>query len=186
MYIKLFVTNNNFMNEALIYLGAAGLLIFIFPFYVNNYIYINTAEKYASLNVGIFKFNFYNANTVKNKPGEMQINGKNKKMDIKKFKLSFYKIFNTLCLYKIIQLGDYGMGSEGNAYVALAQHGLTTAIYKFVQMNGNYCKLRNYTIFNEEHSEIHYYLKAVTILNLAVVAKIMFILIMEKLNELKN
>jgi len=53
-------------------------------------------------------------------------------------------------------------------------------------MNGNYCKLRNYTIFNEEHSEIHYYLKAVTILNLAVVAKIMFILIMEKLNELKN
>ena len=60
------------MNEALIYLGAAGLLIFIFPIHVNNYIYINTAEKYASLNVGIFKFNFYNANTVKNKPGEAE------------------------------------------------------------------------------------------------------------------
>jgi large-conductance mechanosensitive channel len=55
-----------------------------------------------------------------------------------------------------------------------------------LQINGNYCKLRNYTVLNEEHSEIRYYAKAVTILNLIVVAKILFIIIMEKLHERKT
>ena len=174
------------MNVAGIAVNTALFAILIFPVHLYNYIYINTGQKYASLNVGAYGWNFFNVNTVKDRPNEMQVNGKNKKIDIKQFKSSFYKIFNCICLYKMVQLGDFGMQGEANAYVALAQNCLTTAIYKFVQMNGNYCKLRNYTIFNEEHSEIHYYLKAVTILNLAVVAKIMFILIMEKLNELKN
>ena len=49
-------------------------------------------------------------------------------------------------------------------------------------MNGNFCKLRNYTILNEEHSSIRYYSKAVTVINVLVIAKIFFILIMEKLN----
>ena len=174
------------MNLALVWLSAAGVLLFIFPIHINNYIYVNTGSKYASLNVGIFKFNFYNINTVSDSFGEMQINGKNKKMDAKKLNISLYKIFNQLCIYKVVQLGDYGMKKEGNAYVALAQSCFTTAIYKFLQINGNYCKLRNYTVLNEEHSEIRYYAKAVTILNLTVVAKILFIIIMEKLHERKT
>lgn len=174
------------MGEALVYIAAASFLIFIFPVHINNYIYVNTENKYASFNVGVFKYNFYNINTVKNNFGEMQVNGKNKKLDAKKLNVRLYKIFNQLCVYKIIQLGDYGMKKDGNAYAALIQNAFTTAIYKFLQINGNYCKLRNYMIFNEEHSEIRYYAKTVTILNLAVVSKIILIIIMEKIYALKN
>ena len=65
--------------------------------------------------------------------------------------------------------------------MALAQSALTTALYKFIQINGNFCKLRNYSVLNQEHSEVRYYAKAVTVLNLLVVAKIILIIIKEKL-----
>lgn len=174
------------MDNILVYLAAAGFFIAVFPVHIFNYIFINTATKYASINAGLYKLTLFNANTVENKPNEMQINGKNKKIDGKILNINFYRIFNQICLYKIIQLGDYGMKNQNNAFVALAQNAFTTAIYKFIQMNGNYCKLRNYTILNEEHSELRYYAKAVTIINLIVVAKIIFILITEKLHELKT
>lgn len=174
------------MSSALVYIGAAGFLLAVFPVHIYNYLYLNTVDKYVSVNAWVFKFNFFNANTIENDPTGMQINGKNKKIDAKSFNVSFYKIFNQLCLYKIVQLGDYGMKNQANAYAALAQYGFTTAIYKFIQMNGNYCKLRNYTIFNEEHSGIRYYAKAVTIINLIVVAKIIFIILTEKIHARKN
>ncbi len=85
-----------------------------------------------------------------------------------------------------MQLGDYGMQKDGNAYVALAQNCFTTAIYKFIQCNGNYCKLRNYAVLNEEHSEIRYYAKAVTVINMIVMAKILIIILKEKINDAKN
>ncbi len=75
------------------------------------------------------------------------------------------------------------MQREGNAYAALAQNCLMTAIYKFVQINGNFCKLRNYTILNQEHSDIRYYAKTVTVINALVVLKIFIIILMEKLND---
>ena len=70
--------------------------------------------------------------------------------------------------------------------MALAQSSITTAAYKLLQVNGNYAKLRNYIILNEEHSDIRYYAKTVTIINLFVVAQIVLILITEKLNENKK
>ncbi len=174
------------MTDVMVWLAAVGFLLAVFPIHVFNYFYINTAIKYASVNAGVYGISFFNANTVENNPREMQINGKKKKIDPSKFKLNFYKIFNQLCIYKIVQLGDYGMQKDGNAYILLLQSGLTTAIYKFLQMNGNYGKLRNYVVLNAEHSEIRYYAKAVTVINLLVVAKIFLIIIMEKINERKN
>ncbi|MDE6868444.1 MAG: hypothetical protein K2J83_04800 [Clostridia bacterium] len=175
------------MNIAMVIIAAAGFAVSIFPIHVFNYIYINTEEKYGSVNVTVFRFiRLFNANTVKNSPGKMQINGKEKKLDFNNLKLSAYKIFNMLCIYKVVQLSDYGMQNERNAYAALAQNGVTTAAYKFLQINGNYVKLRNYTILNEEHSSIRYYAKAVTVINLLVVTKIIFYVLMEKLNVLKN
>ena len=174
------------MNDVLVYIAAAGFAIAIFPVHIFNYIFINTGTKYASINAGVYKFAFFNANSVEDKPNEMQINGKNKKIDSFKIKSSLYKIFNCLCLHKIVQLGDYGVKKDGNVYIAFTQNVFSTAIYKFIQTNGNYCKLRNYTILNEEHADIRYYAKAVTIINLLVVAKIIFIILTEKLNELKT
>lgn len=183
MYNYFPFTDNKGMNVALTAVGAAVFALLIFPVHLYNYIYINTGQKYASLNVGTFGWNFFNVNTVKDHPNEMQVNGKNKKLDMKKLKGSYYKIFNCICLYKMVQLGDYGMQREGNAYAALAQNCLTTAIYKFVQINGNFCKLRNYTILNQEHSDIRYYAKTVTVINALVVLKIFIIILMEKLND---
>ena len=175
------------MNVALVIIAAALFAIQVFPIHVVNYIYVNTEEKYASINVTIFRFfRLYNINTVKDKPNEMQINGKNKKMDLKFLKMNFYRIFNQLCICKVIQLSDFGLKNQNNAYAALAQNGVTIAAYKFLQMNGNYCKLRNYTVLNEEHSAVRYYAKAVTVINVLVIIKIFLIMLMEKLNELKN
>jgi len=63
------------MNDALVWLAAALFLIAVFPVHIYNYIYLDTERKYASINAGIFKINFFNANTVENNPFEMQING---------------------------------------------------------------------------------------------------------------
>ncbi len=171
----------------MIYLAAAGFLISIFPVHIFNYVYINTEEKYASINVTAYRFiKLLNANSIKNRPAEMQINGKNKKLNPETLRINFYKIFDKLCIYKIVQLSDFGMKNQNNAYVALTHNGVTLAVYKFLQINGNYAKLRNYTVFNEEHSHVRYYAKAVTIINLTVLLKIFLIYFVEKLNELKN
>ena len=187
MYILLAVTNNINVKEAMVYMAAIGFLISVFPIHVFNYIYINTEEKYASINVTIFRYiRIYNINTVKDKPNEMQVNGKNKKMNIDMLKLNFYKIFNKLCIQKVVQLTDFGVKDENNAYAAVLQNGITTAAYSFLQINGNSSKLRNYSVLNQEHSAIRYYAKAVTIINLFVITQIILVIILEKLNELKN
>ena len=187
MYILSTVTNNISVNEAMVYMAAVGFLISVFPIHVFNYIYINTDEKYASINVTIFRYiRIYNINTVKDKPNEMQVNGKSKKMNIDMLKLNFYRIFNKLCIQKVIQLTDFGVKDENSAYAAVVQNGITTAAYSFLQINGNRVKLRNYTILNQEHSAIRYYAKAVTIINLFVITQIILAIILEKLNEHKN
>lgn len=175
------------MKEAMVYLAAAGFLISVFPIYVYNYVYINTEEKYASVNVTFYRFiKLFNMNTVKDKPNEMQINGKSKKVNSDLLKINYYRMFNQVCVYKVIQLSDFGLVNTNNAYAALTQSALTTAVYKFLQINGNYTKLRNYIVLNEEHSDIRYYAKVVTIINLLVIAKIILIFIMEKIYERKN
>lgn len=187
LYIFYAVTNNNGMTQALVWLAAVGFALSVFPLHIYNYIYINSAEKYAGLNVGLYgKLNLLNMNSIKNDPMHMQINGKNKKVEAGKIKWSVYKIFNSLCIFKIVQLSDFGIKKDSGAYSALAQSMLTTTLYKFIQCNGHYAKLRNYAILNAEHGHVIYYAKAVTVINLFVIGKIIWILIMEKMNENKN
>lgn len=171
------------MSTVWVALSAAAFALTIFPIHIRNYVYLNTGQQFAGVNVGVYGLDIYRINTVKGKPRHMQVNGTDKTLSPSIIKKNFYRIFDKICLYKVIQLTDYGLLKEDNAYVALLHSGLTTAIYKFIQMNGNYCKLRNYTIFNQEHRDIRYFGKIVTILNLFVVTKIIFILITEKINE---
>lgn len=171
------------MSTVLVCVTCVLFAISVFPFHIYNYVYFNSEQKYAGVNVGVFKFNFYNVNTVKGSPRQMQVNGSEKQISMSLIKRNIYKVFNQLCVYKIVQLTDYGLQNENNANIALFHSAFSTAIYKFIQMNGNYCKLRYYSILNEEHAQIRYYAKIVTIINLIVVAKIIFILISEKINE---
>lgn len=175
------------MGEVIVYLSAGLAFLSFFPLHVYNYVYFNSARSYLSVNIAFFRYiKVYNINTVKNKPGEMQVNGKSKKINAEAMRRQGYNIFNQLCIYKIVQLTDFGMEKTSNAYIALTHNALTTAVYKFLQINGNYSKLKNYTVLNDEHDEIHYYMKMVTVVNALVIFKIYLIYLWGKLHAIKN
>lgn len=180
-------TDNNIVSEALVYLSAIGFFIAVFPIHVFNYAYVSTEQKYASVNVSIFRLiPILNISTVKNSLTKMNVNGKDRQMNSSFISKNALKIFNNLCITKIVQLSDFGLMNSNNVYVAYVQNILTQAVYAFVRINGGKTKLRNYTLLNYEHDYISYYLKLVGVINLMTVGKIFTILLWEKLNELKN
>lgn len=171
----------------MVYLSAIGFFISVFPIHVFNYVYVSTQQPYASVNVSLFRLiPIFNINTVKNSMTKMRVNGSEKKVDTSFINKNALKIFNNLCITKIVQLSDFGLLSEKNIYIAFAQNCLTQAVYAFVRVNGGKVKLRNYTLLNYEHENITYYLKLVGVINLLTVGKIFTILLLEKLNELKT
>lgn len=175
------------MSEALVYMSAIGFFLAVFPIHVFNYVYLSTTQPYASVNISMFRLiPVFNINTVKNSVTKMSVNGKEKQISTQFISKNALKIFNNLCITKIVQLSDFGIMNQANVYIAFAQNCLTQAIYAFVRVNGGRVKLRNYTLLNYEHENITYYLKLVGVLNLIVVGKIITILLWEKLNELKN
>ena len=172
------------MSEALIYISAALFFIAVFPIHVFNYVYITTAKQYASLNVSLFRIiPIFNINTVKNSLNKMDVNGKEKKMDKSFINNNALKIFNNLCITKIVQLSDFGLRNANNIYFAFGQNCLTQAVYAFMRINGGRVKLRNYTLLNYEHEHISYYMKLVGVINLITIGKIFSILLWEKLHE---
>ena len=171
------------MNEALVYLSAILFLIAIFPVHIINYIYISTGEKYASVNVTVYRlFTLLNINTVR--PPEPQ-NGKNEEKEESKLLTAgnWLTIYNNLCITKIVQLGDYGLQNSDNAYLALENDMFTNVVYTFVNMNGGRTKLRNYSVLNYEHANVNYYLKLVGIINIMTLLKLFTVFFWEKINE---
>lgn len=171
------------MSEALVYISAIVFLIAVFPVHIVSYVYVSTAERYASINVTLYRlFTILNANT--EKPPKTEDKAKDEK---DKDKLmtppNWLKIFNSLCITKIVQLGDYGLQNPDNAYVALANGAATNAVYTFVKVNGGKTKLRNYTLFNYEHDGVNYYLKLAGVINVITLLKLLIIFYWGKINE---
>jgi len=180
-------TDNINVSEALVYVSAIGFFIAVFPIHIFNYVYITTQQPYASLNISLFRIiPVFNLNTVKNDVTKMNVNGNEKKLSATVINKNALKIFNNLCITKVVQLSDFGLKNQSNVYLAFTQNCLTQAAYAFIRANGGKVKLRNYTLFNYEHENINYYLKLVGVINLITVSKIIMILIWEKLNEYKN
>lgn len=173
------------MNEALVYISAIAFLILIFPVHVLCYVYVSTAEKYASLNVTAYRlFTVLNLNTVRPPKDDKTAKDEEKKEDDKLMTpVNWLKMFNNLCLTKIVQLGDYGLQNSGNAYAALINGALTNAVYTFVKANDGKTKLKNYSVLNYEHSEINYYLKLVGIINVITLLKLTVVFYWGKINE---
>ncbi|MCD8308958.1 MAG: hypothetical protein LUD19_03805 [Clostridia bacterium] len=174
------------MQNLLVYGAAAGFLIAVFPVYFSVYAYGNTETKYASANFCLFRYiRFLNVNTAED-GNRMQVNGKDTQFNISQF-LKTAKIFlDHVCIFKIIQLSEYGVTSEANAYIALAQSAVTLPLYKYLECTGSRCKLRNYVILNTEHSELRYSAKAVCVINLLAAVKLIYIILKRGLNENKN
>lgn len=163
--------------------GATALFfVGVLPVYVSIYAYADTQARYASVNFHLYRvFRFLNMNSEEG--GGLKINGKEAEMN-PSLALRDGKIaFDNLCIFKIIQLSDFGLGKDGNAYAALLQSAATFTLYSYISKKGSSCKLKNYVIMNAKHEHIKYGAKVVSVVNLIAAAKILFILFLERLNE---
>lgn len=169
------------------YGSAAAFALLLFPFHIINYMYISTADKYASFNLTLYRFlPIFNANTVKNRPQLMIINGKEKPIDITSFNIRYLELLKKLSVIKIVQLADFGIKKQTNAIVAVFQDILTQTLYTLLKSTDRGIKLKNYRVLNYESEHITYYIKAVNAINLLSVTGIIFYLIRGKLYELKS
>ncbi|MCD8372365.1 MAG: hypothetical protein LUD27_03585 [Clostridia bacterium] len=168
------------MENFIVYGLAAGLFFTVFPVYFSVYAYLNTETRYASANFCVFRFiRFLNINTADG-GGKMQVNGKDMQLDLPQLLKNSKILLDNVCVFKIVQLGDYGVREENNAYLALLQNAATLPLYKYLEGTGSRCKLRNYSIINAEHSELHYCGKAVCVINMLAAIKILFIIFSER------
>ncbi|MBO5328673.1 MAG: hypothetical protein J6B04_05830, partial [Clostridia bacterium] len=167
--------------EVVIYISAVFFTLLIFPVYVFNYVYVDTDEKYVSINVSLFKIlNLLNVNTVKDKMGKIDINGKEKAVEFNgSFLKSLKYAYNRIYIKKVIQLADFGVKKQSNSYAALGQNAITQVVYSLFKKSPN-VKLKNHVIFNDTHGNIRYYLKIVTVINLLVVLRILLCYLTEK------
>lgn len=149
--------------------------------------YISTANKYASFNLTLYRFlPLFNANTIEDRPQIMCINGKEKPIDIKDFNIKYLDLIKRLSIIKIVQLSDFGIKSQKNACIAVAQNVLTETLYTLIKSTDKGVKLRNYRILNYESDRITYYIKAVNVFNFISVFGIILYLIRGRINELKG
>ncbi|MGN0808264.1 MAG: hypothetical protein ACI4MN_07460 [Candidatus Coproplasma sp.] len=175
------------MNELIIYLSAAAFIIYIFPVHVFSYVYVTTQKGYISLNVSLYKFIPLYKGNFKLKASEIDLkplfnNGGGLKI---KYPSHYVDLYNKLCITKIVQVGDFGIQNEDNAYLALAQNSFTQALYTFVKVNGGRTKLKNYVVLNNEHDYICYCLKLVGVINLMTLLRVFIVYFWSVLNERK-
>lgn len=185
------------MDTALVIVSATLFFIAVFPVHFLNYAFISTEKGYASVNVtlyGIYRIvNFNTEDKLKRALNKRKKNlekqreqrrSKNEHDSLLMTPEHFIKLYNKICITKIIQLGDYGIQKENNVYIALAQKLLTDAIYAFVKINGgDKTKLKNYAVFNCEHGNINYYLKFVGVINMISLVRLLITFLWEKVKH---
>ncbi len=166
--------------ENLLVFGAASLFfVSVLPVYLGVYTYADIDGRYAQANFYVYGIKFLNVNTAE-KGSKMQINGKDAQLDLPSFLKSFKAVIDHLCIFRITQLGDYGLEKERNAYIALAQCGFTFPAYSYLSCTGSLCRLRNYLIFSNAHGNVRHGSKAVCVINLISALKILLVIFMEK------
>ena len=188
------ITNNISVNTALVYISAILFAIAVFPVHILHYAYISTMNDYAGVNITLYGvYTVININT--DDKLKRALNKRKKKLKEKKEKekgkndkdkkmltpANWVRIYNKICITKIIQLADFGIQNGDNVYIALAQKALTDAVYTFVKVNGG-CKtkLKNYAILNYEHDHINYYLKLVGVINIITLGRLIMTFFWEK------
>lgn len=183
-YITIQITDNNYVNEAIVYISAIAFFIYVFPVHVFSYVYVSTQDNYFNLNVSLFRliplFNFNSKKSFKIRND--YDDGEDSALKLK-YPSHYLDLYNKLCITKIVQVADFGIQKQSNVYALLAQHMVTQGVYSFVKINGGKTKLRNYVVINNEHGYINYYLKLVGVINLMVLLRLIIIYFWSKLNE---
>ena len=87
------------MESIIIIIPAIVCALLLMPVHIYNYIYVNTEDGYASLNISVYRYlKIQNVNTVKNKPGILDINGKTQQADFSSFFKISSKVIDVLSL----------------------------------------------------------------------------------------
>lgn len=175
------------MSEAIIYVSAIAFALYVFPVHVFSYVYVTTQKGYASLNISLFKLIplYKGINELKldlKSMAELADGDVGLKL---KYPSHYVDLYNKLCITKIVQVSDFGLQNQSNAYAAIAQHAFTQAVYTFVKVNSGKTKLKNYVVFNGEHGYLNYCLKLVGVINLMSLIRLFIVYYWSVLNERK-
>ncbi|MGN1060365.1 MAG: hypothetical protein ACI4QN_01395 [Candidatus Coproplasma sp.] len=175
------------MSEALIYVSAFAFALYIFPVHVYSYVYLTTQKGYASVSVSLFRLIplYKGVNELKLDEKSL-VDSANDGGGKLKYPRHYVDLYNKLCITKIVQVSDFGVQNQSNAYAALAQHAFTQALYSFVRINGGRTKLRNYVVINGEHGYVNYCLKLVGVINLMGLIRLIILYFWSVLNERKD
>ena len=168
------------MENFIVYGGTALFFVSVLPVYVSVYAYADSGKKYASANFCLYRiFRFLNVNTEED--GRIMSNvkeaGINPAASVRDGKIAL----DNLCVFKIIQLSDFGLGSEKSAYAALLQSAVTFPLYSYIDKSGSACKLRHYVVLNAEPSEIKYCAEAVRVIHTVVALQLAVVLVMGRI-----
>jgi hypothetical protein len=168
--------------KTLAIVGFTLFFIAIFPIKLTNYIYFNSRQGYASINVRLYSIlNIFNASTIKNSLNRMIVNGRERRLQSNLKQATYFKIIKAVHITKLIQLKDAGLKSNTSVVAALSHNALTNYAYGLLQAKNPYTKLGNYVVYNHEHDSFNYIAKVSIAVNIIIIAKIAFYILMEKI-----
>ncbi len=185
MYNNFRITDNIYVQDLVVY-GVNGLfLLCLLPVYTSVYLYADAGRAYFSVDAYLWRF-IHPLQLSTADDGGMRLNGGDLNIGPVAATRAAKVAFDNLCLFKLVQLSDFGLKSGAAAYAALFQRAATFALYKYAELSGSRCKLRNYAVFNAEHGNVVWCGKAVCAVNVVAAAKLLICVLREIGNEDKG
>lgn len=170
------------MQNLVVYGTSALFAVALLPLYATVYIYADSGSRYVSANVYLWRvFRPVCISTAED--GKMQFNGKEIKFTPAAALKAGKALIDNLCLFKFVQLCDFGLQSHYGAYLALFQRMAALPLYEYLTVTGSSCRLKNYTVLNAEHGHVIYCGKAACAVNIVAAVKILISVLRESRNE---
>lgn len=171
------------MQNVIVYVSIIMFALALLPVYANVYVYADSGRRYFSAKVLLWKFiPVVKLSTAEN--GKMRLNGNELKIKPGDALSLAQLTMHNVNLFKLIQLGDFGIQSNTSAYLALLQYVGWLPPYNAIKYSGRVCKLKNYVILNCSRERIVYCAKAVCAINLIAAIKILILMLKENVNEI--
>lgn len=170
------------MSEVIFYSTTILFFLSVFPINLYGYAYISSTNKFASFQLSAYKI-IPIVNKQINNHSVLQFNNKGK--FVLKNPKRIKKIFNKICITKIIQLSEFGVQNGNLATLAIMQYGVTHTFYDYLKDASN-TKTVSTVIFNAEHNEFNYCVKIVGVINLFSFLSLLIIYFWSCINERKS
>ena len=170
------------MQNLVVYGVSALFMLSLVPVYTSVYLYADGGRRYVSASVYLWRiFRPLQLSTADD--GRMQMNGREFELDPAEALRAVKEVLDNLCLFKLVQLCDIGMQSGYGAYLALFQRMIVLPLYKYIELSGSACKLKNYTVLDDCHDGVIWCGKAVCVFNIVAAVKILICILRGNSNE---